>query len=127
MPILRYGTQANAVVSGTTITVSFFGEVSSTGQIVGEPRTEVSADQLQYMLSVPLEHFSVLSLMKAVVVIDWHVITWHGAVQLLQVWEEDESDGLNTCERCVREIVATLDGNKLLTIGFLIANADVLK
>lgn len=38
----RYGTQANAVVSGTTITVSFFGEVSSTGQIVGEPRTEVS-------------------------------------------------------------------------------------
>jgi hypothetical protein len=39
--IRLYGTQANAVVSGTTITVSFFGEVSSTGQIVGEPRTEV--------------------------------------------------------------------------------------
>jgi len=27
-----------------------------------------------------------------------------------EVWEEDESDGLNTCERCVREMVATLDG-----------------
>lgn len=46
--------------------MTYFGDVSSTGQIVGEPRTEV--------------------------------------------WEEDESDGLNTCERCVREIVAALDG-----------------
>ena len=55
------------MISGTTITVTFFGDVSSTGQIVGEPRTEV--------------------------------------------WEEDASDGLNTCERCVREIVATLDGD----------------
>jgi hypothetical protein len=28
-----------------------------------------------------------------------------------QVWEEDVSDGLNTCERCVREIVTSLDGD----------------
>ena len=64
--ITLFGTMANATISGSTIEVTFFGEVSSTGQIVGEPRTEV--------------------------------------------WEEDESDGLNTCERCVREMVATLDG-----------------
>ena len=28
----------------------------------------------------------------------------------VETWEEDTSDGLNTCERCVREIVDALDG-----------------
>ena len=49
----RYGTQANAVVTGTTITVSFFGEVSSTGQIVGEPRTEVGAKDVGRLRLAP--------------------------------------------------------------------------
>jgi hypothetical protein len=64
--IRLYGTKANAVCSDT-IEVTFFGEVSSVGQLVGEP--------------------------------------------FVEVWEEDHSDGLNTCERCVREMVAHLDGD----------------
>ena len=88
--IRLYGTLANAVCADGPVEVTFFvrespphagrspflrplptkrraqGEVSSVGQLVGEPRVET--------------------------------------------WEEDTSDGLNTCERCVREMVAALDG-----------------
>lgn len=39
--IRLYGTLGNCEVSGGSITCTFFGDVSSTGKLVGEPRTEV--------------------------------------------------------------------------------------
>ena len=98
--IRLYGSAGQAEIGRGVITVKLFGKVSSVGQIVGEPSTEVSP--LPTIL--PRTPTRAASSLTAPLL---HAVHPRGVAQ---VWEEEGSDGLNTCERCVREIVATLDG-----------------